>query len=687
MFLSLFVGWLTTATLVSAATAPSPGSLKTELTILVDNDLQGPSSPTSSSSGVILLGRKTSYTEAAAACQALGEQLWSPEINNNSAASIKPNLDYLVYQGKIRADSQLWIASQGDNTTRAIDGSGVVVTVPAAAAASTKLNALCTSTAPFSTSKVQDTSEKWRVSVEANNQTLTGYRDRLSFRFLGIRYAPQPKRFTYPTLFRGSGESVSAVSYGLQCAQGGSSGSEDCLFLNIWTPYLPTGCSSKKNLKPVGVWIHGGAFTGGTANDATFDGGNIVSRGDMVLVAINYRLTTLGFLALKDGVTNGNFGLADQVTALDWVRANIAAFGGDPDRITIFGQSAGAGSVRALLASPKAAGKFSGAILLSNLGGINYGTTYSKYYTIDEEMNVAGNAILAATNCTSAASQVDCLRALPVSTILNAGTARYLVVDGTYLTSSGLELTGPTLPVHLMMGTTHDDGAPFISFPTTTNQSDYLVSQGFSASSLSNNLFPLPHTANATLDLYNASSRLATDGIFRCVDEATAFTGLTTSRFASVYYYEFDRTYQTGGWPGTDVCEAPRTSSHPNGDPSLPYFRCHSGELYYVFGNLLRQGRPDRDGNDVAFSRTVLDAFAAFIRTGDPNPDPEYLAARGYADTLALTEAAGRWEAMTKGQMKMRVLDWPRPRMEGFREVEQCKGLGLGVEEYFLKAS
>lgn len=132
----------------------------------------------------------------------------------------------------------------------------------------------------------------------------------------------------------------------------------------------------------------------GTANDPTTDGGNLASRGDVVVVGINYRLGTLGFLALKDGVTNGNFGLADQINALDWVRKNIKDFGGDPNKITIFGQSAGAGSVRALIASPKSIGKFAGAIPVSNLGGINYGTSYSKYYTIEEEMEVAGNAIL-----------------------------------------------------------------------------------------------------------------------------------------------------------------------------------------------------------------------------------------------------------------------------------------------------
>lgn len=428
-------------------------------------------------------------------------------------------------------------------------------------------------------------------------------------------------------------------------------------------------------------WIHGGAFTGGTANDNTFDGGNIVSRGDVVLVAINYRLTTLGFLALNDGVTNGNFGLADQINALDWVRAHIQDFGGDPDRITIFGQSAGAGSVRAMMASPKAVGKFANAIPLSNLGGINYGTTYSLYYTIDEEVQAAANAILAATHCTDAPSQVDCLRAVPATTLANVNTpARFLVVDGTYLTSDQLQLDGPRLPFNLMMGTMHDDGAPFISFPQTANESAYLASSGFSIPP--QNLFPIPAGANQTLDLYNMTSRIATDGIFRCVDEATVKRGLDTGRFGpEVYYYEFDRSYQTRGWPGTDVCEAPPTASHPDGDPSLPYFKCHSGELYYVFGNLAFQALPYRDDKDLPFERFVLDSFSSFARTGDPNPDAGFLRARGFTGTAAEIASAGRWRPATKGDLTIRSLDWPSSQ-GAFRELPQCDALGLGLDYY-----
>ena len=131
--------------------------------------------------------------------------------------------------------------------------------------------------------------------------------------------------------------------------------SEDCLFLNIWTP----GLDNAK--RPVMVWIHGGAFTMGSGSEANYDGRKLAAKGNIVLVSINYRVGMLGFLRLKDVTggkipSTGNEGFLDQVAALKWVKANIAAFGGDPGNVTVFGESAGSMSIACLMVMPAAKG-------------------------------------------------------------------------------------------------------------------------------------------------------------------------------------------------------------------------------------------------------------------------------------------------------------------------------------------
>ena len=137
---------------------------------------------------------------------------------------------------------------------------------------------------------------------------------------------------------------------------------EDCLYLNIWTP-----AKSADDRLPVMVWIHGGGFDHGTGAASGYDGENLASKG-AVVVTINYRVGVFGFLALPELTAesphhaSGNYGLLDQIAALEWVQRNIAAFGGDPTRVTIFGESAGAESVSVLMASPLARGLFTRAI-------------------------------------------------------------------------------------------------------------------------------------------------------------------------------------------------------------------------------------------------------------------------------------------------------------------------------------
>jgi para-nitrobenzyl esterase len=146
--------------------------------------------------------------------------------------------------------------------------------------------------------------------------------------------------------------------------------SEDCLSLNVWTPDLPEAPTTGPGKgRPVMVFIHGGGFTSGSGSVFLYRGGNLVRNGDAVVVTINYRLGALGFLGHRsladpDGLV-GNWGIWDQIAALRWVRENIAAFGGDPGRVTIFGESAGAFSVATLLATPAARGLFQRAIVQS----------------------------------------------------------------------------------------------------------------------------------------------------------------------------------------------------------------------------------------------------------------------------------------------------------------------------------
>ena len=145
--------------------------------------------------------------------------------------------------------------------------------------------------------------------------------------------------------------------------------SEDCLYLNVWTP-----AKAATDKLPVMVWIYGGAFTGGMTSIPAYDGTHLAQK-EVVLVSVAYRLGVFGFLAdseltRENGGSSGNFGLQDMIAGLKWVKRNIAKFGGDPSRVTIFGESAGGIAVSMLCASPEAKGLFQGAI--SESGG-NFG--------------------------------------------------------------------------------------------------------------------------------------------------------------------------------------------------------------------------------------------------------------------------------------------------------------------------
>ncbi|KAI7229878.1 alpha/beta-hydrolase [Hortaea werneckii] len=645
-----------------------------DLTIITHDDLYGNMS--SRTGAAMVLSTPMTAWQAADACMHLGERLWHPSQSNG---------DFLRYLSHESQDGPYWVSGHQGPVCKTTTARGV----QGVAHCNEHLPVLCTQSAPLSNLTYTDNSTTWRTTISSSDQTFTGFRDRFSFRFEGIRYAPQPEAFTYSSLYNGSGHH-DALSFGSQCVQAGNLGSTDCLFLNVWTPYLPTsGQTPPEKLKPVMFWIHGGGFTGGTGSDPTFDGGSLVARGDVVVVTINYRLGTLGFLALEDGVTNGNFGLADQITALDWVHEHIKAFGGDPNRITIFGQSAGGASVRALLASPKAIGKFAAAIPQSSLAGSGYAHPYSDYYTIPEEVAVAADPILAATGCSNATSAVDCLRGVNPYALTNLTTsARFLVQDGTYLVGEELQVTGkgPAAHVPVMMGFMRDDGAAFISYPAANaTLSSSLASNGFTNLSIVDT-FPTPDGMNQTLNIFNTTSLVATDSFFRCLDEATAYSAALHNVLEPIYFYEFNRSYQLSTYnPNAPVCTPPIEPGYPYGNPDAEYFKCHSGELYYAFGTIVFNGLPIRDDYDIPMSQFTVDTWSSFARTYDPNPDSLYLEARGFTNTTAeIARSGSRWAPVDENHLTLRLMEYPSTQapFDIYASQEQCRALGFGIDYY-----
>ena len=296
----------------------------------------------------------------------------------------------------------------------------------------------------------------------------------------------------------------------LACPSSGNSvWSEDCLVANVFTTYLPKPDSSAAPvLRPVMLWIHGGGFTSGSGLDPKWSGGQLASRSDVVVVAPNYRLGYLGFAAF-DQTFAGNYGLADIVTALQWVKQNIKSFGGDPENVTIFGQSAGANIVAALLASPKAQGLFHAAVVQS-------GWPLDSYTAKPSVSDVASTTIASAASagCRSGnvASVVNCLRGKSASAFLNLQSTK-LLVDGKYVINRQLDVkapgqaTGFVNRVPLMMGSMREELGSLGTVPKTgLSLQNSLAAAGVSAANintvLSNpSIFPVPNTSNGIQNL------------------------------------------------------------------------------------------------------------------------------------------------------------------------------------------
>ena len=259
--------------------------------------------------------------------------------------------------------------------------------------------------------------------------------------------------------------------------------SEDCLYLNVWTPAAGTDAKL-----PVMVWIHGGAYMNGYGHEIEFDGMEFAKRG-VVLVTINYRLGMCGFLshplltAENGGVGSGNYGLYDQLEALRWVKRNIAAFGGNPDNVTIFGQSAGAGSVQALISSPLSEGYVQRAIIQSGggLGGIVGTKSADEALTLGEGMwKTAGIASLEEMRAYPAEKFNELLAAYAKEGGKVGGLPYCPSVDGELLpvTMDEASLTDKDLRIPYMIGYTSDDIMPDVMHKAATDWARLHEQQG-----------------------------------------------------------------------------------------------------------------------------------------------------------------------------------------------------------------
>ena len=459
------------------------------------------------------------------------------------------------------------------------------------------------------------------VLVETKYGKLSGIQNKNHQSFLGIPYAAPPVgslRFFAPqppTGWEGIREATRFSASALQkesTVQGMAADgprSEDCLYLNVFTPEADNG------KRPVMFWIHGGGYVFGSSNSPTYNGGPLAERGDVVVVSINYRLGLFGYLYLgnhggKDWGASANCGQLDQIAALHWVKENIALFGGDPANVTIFGESAGAGAVITLMAMPEARGLFHRAI--SQSGSVN---------SIQQPEGAARitDDFLAQVGVDPADTQK--LQELPAETILNAQPN--LPIDFGGPMGGGLRLTpvvdGDTLPRHpvalfknaemteipFLIGSNRDEIKLFKD-PTKVKpiadenlekivqsfKSAYIVAD---AKEVIDTYKQSRATRGLPADNVNILDAIISDNMFKLPSLRIAET------HGQAYVYLF--TYASPALKGA-------------------LGACHALEMAFVFGTLHTQFEPRFTGTGPdaeKLSEQMMDAWLAFARNGNPN--------------------------------------------------------------------
>jgi para-nitrobenzyl esterase len=384
-----------------------------------------------------------------------------------------------------------------------------------------------------------------------------------------------------------------ATRFGPACMQQGAHEmSEDCLTLNVWTPEWPS-----KSPKPVMVWFHGGGNTEGGTNTPYFEGSDLARHG-VVIVTAQYRLGAFGFFAHPELTeenphhASGNYALMDQIAALKWVRDNIAAFGGDPSNVTIFGESAGAEDVGLLLASPLSKGLFERAIAQS-------GPLRRIYPTLAEQEQSCGE--LAALLGARKKDQLAFLRALPASQLVtiayaSGATCRPVNIDGYVLTEQPLRTyaEGHQQPVPFMLGNTLREG--FTRMPPETLKETIRLQYGpFNARALT--AYGLDGAKAPPPDpVYgDASIQYGTDQAHRCRVQLTGLQQTTLG--APFYQFQLSRAL-----PGQTAMSS-----------------THADDLVFVFGAPALAFVGMHGASDVKLAEQMESYWTNFAKSGDPN--------------------------------------------------------------------
>ena len=419
--------------------------------------------------------------------------------------------------------------------------------------------------------------------------------------FKGIHYGQSTagdKRFLAPqavTAWEGIKE---ATQFGDSCPQGGDAGritktgeklniSEDCLVLNVWTPALDN------KARPVMVWLHGRGFYAGSGSEPLYDGANLAKRGDLVVVTINHRLNIFGYLYLGDiggeqFKNSGNAGVQDMELALEWVRDNIAAFGGDANNVTIFGESGGGVKVSTLLGVPSTKGLFKRGIIQSGARptGIPLTTAKRATQTVLEKLNITTAEELQAIPMETLLGAV----ADPVRTVPNFGP----VTDGGYLPRDMFvpDSAPSAVGVPVMVGSNRDEYALYErANPNYGQMTDAELEAALKPS--------LGEQYGKVIAAY-AQSRDTTNpwDLYIAINSARFHRGTnavaaTHSASGPTYLYSFDFA------------------------PTEKLGAAHGAEIPFVFSNATESdnARPGADKVEDA----VSEAWIAFARTGNPN--------------------------------------------------------------------